>query len=381
MLFSGQLKKDDKWQIWEMNLKNLRKRQITSASQNHTDPAYLPGGRMVFTMALPDDSLKSGNSLFTSRLDGSDARRITFSPDTYFATGVLNDGRLLTISRQVFPSPAGQVLTVMRPDGTKSDIFCMKGQNSTLSTRAWETIDGKIAYIERDDNSPERGFIVAVNYNRPMHTRRIIASELQGDFGYVFPEKSGKMIVSYKKSESEHFALYEFDPVNNTLDKLLYGSPDYDVVEAVVAGARTRPKKLPSEVDMGVKTGLLMCQDINVLDENLQKNNSLIKASKIEVLGLNKSYGIVEVEKDGSFYMKVMADTPFRIQALDEKGNVINGLCAWMTLRPNERRGCVGCHEDPEIVPENRVPFAVKKQPVKLPVHVEKVKEKKVELE
>jgi hypothetical protein len=52
-----------------------------------------------------------------------------------------------------------------------------------------------------------------------------------------------------------------------------------------------------------------------------------------------------------------------------------------MWLRPNERRGCVGCHEDPELVPANRVPLAVKKNPVGVPVHAEKIKEKAVELE
>jgi hypothetical protein len=52
-----------------------------------------------------------------------------------------------------------------------------------------------------------------------------------------------------------------------------------------------------------------------------------------------------------------------------------------MWLRPNERRGCVGCHEDHELVPDNRVPLSVKKPPVKIPVHVVKVKEKTVELE
>jgi len=91
--------------------------------------------------------------------------------------------------------------------------------------------------------------------------------------------------------------------------------------------------------------------------------------------------GTINVEKDGSFYLKVMADTPFRIQTIDEKGKVLNGPCGWIWLRPNERRGCVGCHEDPELVPDNKVPFSVKKAPVNVPVHINKVVEKKISLE
>jgi hypothetical protein len=76
-----------------------------------------------------------------------------------------------------------------------------------------------------------------------------------------------------------------------------------------------------------------------------------------------------------------MADTPFRIRTLDENDNVVNDPCTWLWLRPNERRGCVGCHEDPELVPENRVSLSVRKQPVIIPVDVKKIKEKDVELE
>jgi hypothetical protein len=52
-----------------------------------------------------------------------------------------------------------------------------------------------------------------------------------------------------------------------------------------------------------------------------------------------------------------------------------------MWIRPNERRGCVGCHEDHEQTPENRVPLAVKNLPVNVPVHIKKINEKKVSLE
>ena len=98
-------------------------------------------------------------------------------------------------------------------------------------------------------------------------------------------------------------------------------------------------------------------------------------------MGIDSTYGIVPIEKDGSVYLKILADTPFRIRTLDKEGRILNGPCSWLWLRPNERRGCVGCHEDPELVPVNRVVDAVRKQPVIVPVHVSEVREKIVELE
>ena len=82
----------------------------------------------------------------------------------------------------------------------------------------------------------------------------------------MFPLKSGKYLVSYRKSESDRYGSVEFDPENKTLGEAVYASNDYDIAEVVAVEKHERPKKLPSEVDMGVKTGLLLCQDVNFHD-------------------------------------------------------------------------------------------------------------------
>jgi hypothetical protein len=203
-----------------------------------------------------------------------------------------------------------------------------------------------------------------------------------GNFYNVLPLGPDKYIVSCRISDSAHYALYEFDPVKKLVGREVLTDPGYNVLDAVLVEEYERPKKLPSEVDTQVKTGLLLCQDINFLNVQGQNNLSDIsKAGKIEVLGVDTTYGVVEVEEDGSFQLKVMADTPFRIRTLDKEGNVVNGPCSWLWLRPNERRGCIGCHEDPELAPENRVSLAIKKPPVIVPVHISDIKEKIVDLE
>jgi hypothetical protein len=72
---------------------------------------------------------------------------------------------------------------------------------------------------------------------------------------------------------------------------------------------------------------------------------------------------------------------PFRIKTIDSEGKVVSGPGSWLWIRPNERRGCVGCHEDNEMVPANRLANAVKKAPVAVPVHLSGIKEKNIELE
>lgn len=379
LLFAAQQKQNDLWQIWEMDLNDLKSRQVTTSKENCTDPAYLPLGRIVFSKYSANDTLRAGHSLYTCNTDGSNIKRITFNPHTYLASKVLSDGRVLTIGRQVFPEQGVPMYMVLRPDGTKSELFYKGDEGSNLNSPALEANNGKIVFIETYKNNPEAGNLISINYNRPLHSRVNLSSEIKGDFHYVFPQHSGRLLVSYRKSESDRYALYEFDPEKKALGKLIYSNNDFDVTELVVTGKHERPKKLPSEVDMGVKTGLLLCQDINVLD--MKPSATFSKSSRIRIMGIDSTLGSVDVAEDGSFYLKVMADKPFQIQTIDKDGNVSRSSCGWIWLRPNERRGCVGCHEDPEIVPANRVPLSVKKSPVIIPMHINKVVEKKVSLE
>lgn len=382
MLFTAQQKKDESWQIWEMNLNNLKCRKITSFNENCTDPVYLPGGRLAFSKITVNDTVKSAYCLYVCNLDGSGPRQITFSPADNLATTVLKDGRLLTVSHHLIPDKSNSMFMVLRPDGTKADMFYMGEAGTEITGNACETSDGKIIFIESEKGNLSRKNIISIKYSRPLHSRINLTSGINADFQYALPQKSDKYLVSCRNSDSETFALYEFDPEKKILGQMVFSDPGYNVLDVVIAKEYERPKKLPSEVDMHVKTGLLLCQDINVLrfQQGIDKS-SVPRASMIEVLGVDSTYGIVPVEEDGSFQLKVLSDKPFRIRTLDENGRVLHGPCSWLWVRPNERRGCVGCHEDPELVPENRIPLAVKKPPVIIPVRISQIKEKIVELE
>jgi len=382
MLFAARLKQEDPWQIWEMNLDNLKSRRITSFDENCTDPVYLPGGRLAFSRLTVNDTVKSAHCLYTCNPDGSVLRQITFSPADNLGTTVLKDGRLLSVSHQLLPGPKDPMLIVMRPDGTKADMFYKGAEGTTLISSAHETSDGKLLFVESRNEDLSVGELVSITYNRPLHSRVDLTSGVDGDFCSVLPFGPDRYLVSWRKQDSDHFALYEFDPEKKQLGEMVFSDPEYSIADVALAEAYERPRKLPSEVDMQVKTGLLLCQDINFLNQQLSdKVSDTPKASRIEILGIDTTYGVVDVEIDGSFQLKVMADTPFRIRTLDEKGNDVGGSCSWLWLRPNERRGCIGCHEDPELAPDNRMPLAIQKQPVIVPVHISEIKEKIVDLE
>jgi hypothetical protein len=81
--------------------------------------------------------------------------------------------------------------------------------------------------------------------------------------------------------------------------------------------------------------------------------------------------GVVPVEKDGSFHLEVPPDVPIQLQTLDENGMALRS-CGWIWAKHREPRGCIGCHEDPELAPENRFVDAMRSPGMKLTLPAEK---------
>jgi hypothetical protein len=126
-----------------------------------------------------------------------------------------------------------------------------------------------------------------------------------------------------------------------------------------------RPRKLPSAVNMDNPTGQLMSQDINhsMLAAHTGLKGDTV-AMSIRVTYLEGGNKVIETGQDGSFYLTLDAEKPFRIETLNNLGETVRGPSDWIYLRPNERRACTGCHADPELAPENIQPIAVKSDPV-----------------
>ena len=368
MLFLAQEKEQDTWQVWEMDLTNGNNRKITGFEESCSGPAYLPGDRLVFARIMPNEGYGSAAVLFTMNLDGTDLNRITFQPHFDHPATILRDGRILLLSRQLYPKTGDMMYLAMRPNGTKAELFYKGTESSILGSQAYETIDGNVYFSQWENGKYHKTDLVSVQQNRPLHSKVNHTSEIPGSFHSVFPLPEGDLLVSYQPPDSKTAGLFHFSVNDRSPGESIIEYSDYHIIEPVLVEAYTRPRHLPDEVNKAESTGQLFCQDINVTAKPYDNPADAVEASMIEVLGLDKSMGIVPVEEDGSFYLKVLADTPFRIQTLDESGNLVNGPSGWLWVRPFERRGCVGCHEDPELVPKNFVPLAVKKQPVSIPV-------------
>ncbi len=73
----------------------------------------------------------------------------------------------------------------------------------------------------------------------------------------------------------------------------------------------------------------------------------------------------VPAERLGSFSLNVPGNTPIELQIVDEHGLVLRS-CGWIWAKNHEPRGCIGCHEDGELTPENALPLAVTEPSISL---------------
>ncbi len=154
--------------------------------------------------------------------------------------------------------------------------------------------------------------------------------------------------------------------------------PGYAVIGIEAALARPAPPILTSVVRPDVGSGTLLC--LNVYASRLAGVARLpagaiervvarraVVSSAEEPDGPSESIlGEAPVFPDGSFFIEVPADTPLNLALMGSGGRVVASLNSGIWVRPNENRGCIGCHEETDLAPDNRRPMAIAGLPVPL---------------
>jgi hypothetical protein len=360
LLFQGKKKSDEKWQIWMMDLKTKKNRLVTHLPENCTNPASLPDGTVIFSRDLSANG-RQYSALYRCNNDGSGLNRVTFNQGKNIHASVLGEGRVLFISSRQYPEISTPDLMIMRPDGTKSEIYHRGSIAVYPVSRGSESGQGYIYFVNND------GTLMRILHRRPLHTAEKLAPEARGIFFAVTALEGSECLVSWQSSADKPAAIFKFDTNTNNAPALIYQGEKHITSPLLVRAMNERPRILPSEVVAGKPTGLIMSQDINhsMLPANPGAGDDST-ATQIRISGTDGELAVVEVKKDGSFYLEMDADTPFRFETLNTQGEKVRGPSDWIYLRPNERRACTGCHADPELAPKNIQPLAVKELPVLL---------------
>ena len=315
--------------------------QVEWLSTLYTLDDAAPSRRIAY-VCLPDDG--GPPSIFTSRLDGTDRRQITFTPFGAVDPFALPDGRLFFRNPA---EPTGQMRMVEKPYLTTSFVVHIDGTDLSAFT---------VAAFSRRANS-EVGLSTAKSAR--FDERPLFRSRLADGRGL------DSMMIEQAKSKG----LVAVDPASD-LTEVVYDSAEWDELDPVAVAPRKEPAGHSSAVRDSANA------EIYCLDTSLTEGTTIAKdrVRRVRVFEAEtratsfseRSLGEAAIEEDGSFFVEVPARTPIRLELLGKDGEVLRGMKNWTWVMPGERRGCIGCHEDRQLAPPNRHVLALRKPAQKL---------------
>ncbi|MGA9588013.1 MAG: hypothetical protein WBQ95_21965 [Terracidiphilus sp.] len=355
VLFAGKKAAADAWQIWELTLADRKVRQVTSGDVDAIRPLYLPGWRLVYALRTPQGfQLQSARVMESKAIEEREpAGTKSVFPLTYLGASaipadVLADGRILF--------EAGFPLG----DGTTPEMYLVYSDGSGVESYRCDH-PASVAGARWGGRQLKSGDVVFTHggslarFTSPLgHEERVTAP--RGEYaGGIAETASGQWLVSVRESANAKFTLKLWKPGAAAMQIVLEKSGN-NLVEAVVVGARNRPRRHPSGLHDWDYANLLALDARISRDGPLNGTPKMVRLETQDATGNAVSMGTAPVEQDGSFFVKAPADRAIRFTLLDARGTVLRQEHGWFWSPRGEQRICVGCHAGPERAAENRVP-------------------------
>lgn len=419
ILFTGKRNAGDPWQIWRMDPDGGQKVKITTGAGSCVNPIYVgtdfhlddkvPTPRIVYVgtghnWALGGSSDPS-TGLYACNLDGGNAVRITYNLLPDFDPDVLPNGRLVYSSWRphgLITGLAGKiVLLAVNIDGTDQMAYGEESEETFHAEMARADSKGVYFIENRHRDWLGGGNLAYISQRRPLHSRKVLADRSTGLYHSPCPWSDDKLILSFKLPiRKATYGIYLFDAGIKNLEKEIYSVTEYHCVDARILAPHPMVRGRSSVVGFRFKdSGSFYCLDARISDlpEVRKLEPGTIKRVRviegvpltgpdrggafggyaslppgsIRSHAVERILGEAPVESDGSFHMRTPANVPLRFQLLDEQGIALAEQVTWSWVRNGEGRGCIGCHENREMVPPNVMAEAIAKPEVPLETPVD----------
>ena len=395
LLFAGKKTRSERWRIYEISLGGGTPRAVSPEYQDARQPIY---ATTLFTLDSPEPWLtilfsarerflnetgqSSASSLYNVTLDGRELRRLTFNPNENRDPFQMWDSRVIYSAERQANQPGGVARTgiyAIHVEGADMEFF-----GGALGKRIQRfpcaTANGLIVFVESEQPSPDgSGQLACVEQRRPHVTYRSLTRDSAVAYASPSPLRENRVLVSRRATNGVGTAgIFVFDADTGRSD-VVFDSPEFHDVQAVPVKPQPRPDGHSTVVTTTNTTGLfygLNCYDaetrmaphlqtgmvkrVRFIEGVVQPSGASRSASGHGPVMARRLVGEAPVEADGSFNVEVPADTPLLLQTLDERGLAL-GTCGWIWVKPKEKRGCIGCHEDPERIPENEYVLALRR--------------------
>ena len=404
--------------IYEIGADGTGLRQVTSGGGHDFDPQYLPDNTILFTSSrshqMDEYNHAPSENLYVCNMDGSNLHRVSFNMSDDFDPTLMPDGRVVYTRWEHFGQQNRFPLFVANPDG--SHFFHEFGPHNRNFFHAQPTPDGRLIAIEstriEEDAGPiavlklEQGPADPVTDSNSMHWD-VLTTQVNnngapwayGAFKYPFPLGGNTYLASYTLPAADEsqvdYGLYTFtlkqtgagtpaDPATLSIENLtfLYNDPTTNEYDAQLIAPHAKPPVIAPVANNSVTYGDLFADDVffrsNVDGQEVPVKGSDPIDSVAVIVGIPTQQGemndfsanefekrallgFAPVNADGSFAIRVPANTPVSFATLDNLGRAFVNKRTWLYVQPGEQvKNCTGCHEDRGLVaaPTNPNPIA-----------------------
>jgi len=378
ILFAGRKSPADRWQIWRIDHDGANPVRVLANGGNATSPLHVgtlfhldderPRERFVYLSDAHNwaDPITgtAATALYAADLDGGDPRRISFNLGSDLAPDVLDNGRLVFPSRRTGGRFAMMGLNI---DGT--DLMAYADAHAgpihqDMVAVGWR----RVYFVSANSPGPLGGGVLEyVSLRRPLQTRTVLVATAENWYHSPRPLTDGRLIVSFLASgDDSGFRLVRLNPETGELMVTIAESEGFHLVDAHELSARSQVRGRSSFVDPALDTGVFFCISSHISDRPELRDAARSTTQLRVIEGIPSSpgatqpsppeqriLGVLPIEDDGSFHIEVPALKPMTFELLDATGVVVGRQDGWVWVMPRESRGCVGCHEDREMVPPN----------------------------
>ncbi len=419
IVFAGKKERDSSWQIWRMNVDGSNKVQVTRGEGDNITPVFA-GNRFYLNDPQPTPQIIYASSdhgwnskhdasptfsLYGTDANGETVHRLTFNLSSDLSPAVLPTGRIVFTSWQRYGDryqPDGIVaLMGINLDGT--DLMPFYGNHEMPVYKDMASVSGfddRVYFVESDRATwLGGGEISYVSRRRPLNSYRRLSLDSRGLYHSPVSLPNGELVASYRSEGPDAvFGVYRIDPESGERLEEILQQPDWHSVDAHAVAVRAPVKGRSNWLIPGTTTGVfysLNSYRTNLADPGDIPAGTIKHVRVIEGLpskvrttledylrkapasgggtthsgstfGASRLLGLAPVAEDGSFHIRVPAETPITFQLLDENYMAVRSQRAWTWVIGNESRGCIGCHEDRELSPPNKMTAAVIKPAVEL---------------
>ena len=341
--------------------------RVSYNQSNDFDPELLADGRIVYTRWEHFGTMNRF-PLFFTHPDGSGTFHL-FGPHdrNFFHPVPTPDGRLVAIESTMIEGDSGP-LAVLKPEEGPADPA------TGTYAQHWNVLTPQI------NNDGEPWPYGAFKYPRPIGGNLFVASytlpaATEGDVDYAL----------YTFTLKQTGAGTPSDPATFSIENLtfLYNDPNTNEYDAQLLAPHPKPPVIASTLDKTKDYGVFLAQDVFNRGTNDGQERPQRGVDPIDSIAVMTAIptrpgdmndfsandfekraliGFAPVESDGSFRIKVPANTPISFATLDSQGRGFVVKRTHLYVRPGEEfNKCVGCHEDRRAggpVPTNLNPIA-----------------------